>query len=95
MKLLLHYFEAAISHCSDGENLIVEVTRNVLIVFVITLQPYEEITPRKVFLKVVSKSGLLSQLNRNHSHIKTNVSSFDKMNNFLFFKLKEQKGSLS
>lgn len=49
-----HYFEAAISHCSDGENLIVEVTRNVLIVFVITLQPYEEITPRKAcLLKVV------------------------------------------
>lgn len=27
-----HYFEAAISHCCDGENLIVLLTRNALIV---------------------------------------------------------------
>ena len=31
-----HYFEAVISHCCDGENLIVLVTRNALIVFLIS-----------------------------------------------------------
>lgn len=95
MNLLLHYIEAAISHCSDGENLIVKVIGYVLIVFVITPQPYGGITPIKIFLKVVSKSGLMSQLKHNHSHIKTKVSSLDKMNNFLIFKLKKHKGSLS
>lgn len=33
-----HFFEAAISHCSDGENLIVLLTRNALIVFLISFQ---------------------------------------------------------